>query len=364
MVPYEFDCSSFHFLGAKSMKKFGSLAVMLLLTTLMIFSVTLVLADSTYNESVTGDLSGDQSAPTVWDLTVGHNILTATSVAGDVEYVTVNIPFGMQLEALMLESYISTDDLAFIAVQTGTTFTESPTSANPANLLGYAHFGTQQNQVGTDILDDMGQGSGAIGFSGPLQGRHYTFWIQEAGPAPVTYTLNFVVAPSNTTGLYDEATDGDLSGDRLSPTQLTLVDGGNTLTATSVRGDVEYVTVTVPDNRKLEAILLSSYDSTDGVAFAAFQAGMTFTEPVTPSSIILSNLLGYSHFGTDSNRIGEDILDNLRETPGSAMFGASLPAGTYTFWLQQTGVTTTTYALNFVTSPDLSQTLFLPLILR
>ena len=155
-----------------------------------------------------------------------------------------------------------------------------------------------------------------------------------------------------------------MSGNRLAPTMLTLENGGNVLTATSVRGDVEYVAVTVPAGKHLDAILLNTYVSTDSLAFAAFQSGMTFTEPVTPSSIMLTNLLGYAHFGPGNNRIGESIMDDMLQTAGSAQFNVPLAAGTYTFWLQQTGVAPTTYALNFVTSPDLSKKIYLPIVYR
>ncbi len=165
----------------------------------MLASPAATRASVIYNEAVDGDLSGDRFAPTDLMLSFGSNTLTATSVSGDLEYVTLTLPVSLQLDAIMLNSYISTDDQAFIAVQSGTIFTEPPAAPNPANLLGWTHFGTAMNQVGTDILDNIAVGAGSIGFIPPLLSGDYTFWLQETGPAPATYTLDFVVSPEPAT---------------------------------------------------------------------------------------------------------------------------------------------------------------------
>ena len=151
-----------------------------------------------YDEAVAGDLSGDPATPTPLTLIEGTTLLSATSATGDVEYVTVTIPDGLQLDAIILQAYASvggedsSDDVAFAAVQSGSTFTEPPNGTNVANLLGYSHFGPgTPAQVGTDLLDDLGQGEGAIGFIGPLPSGTYTFWLQQAGES-TDYTLAFM----------------------------------------------------------------------------------------------------------------------------------------------------------------------------
>jgi hypothetical protein len=158
-----------------------------------IFSASIASATD-YNEAVSGDLSGDRLAPTTISLTPGSNTITATSVSGDVEYYTLIVPPGTRLSQLVVLSSTSAS-LSFIAVQQGDTFTEPPTGTNVANLLGYTHFGPGNSTVGTDILDDMGRGSGAIDFTPPLAAGHYTFWSQETSSTPTTYSLNFVVTP-------------------------------------------------------------------------------------------------------------------------------------------------------------------------
>lgn len=134
-----------------------------------------------YNESVSGDISDDPSAPLFLQLSSGVNSLRATSSAGDLEYVTVNVPEGYQLETLILASYNSSDEIAFAAVQEGTVFTEFgiPSEIDVSNLLGWSHISA--GQVGTNVLDNIGRGSGSIGFTGPLPSGDYTFWLQQTG---------------------------------------------------------------------------------------------------------------------------------------------------------------------------------------
>jgi hypothetical protein len=152
-----------------------------------------------YDEGVSGDISDDPGAPLVLQLGTGANSLRATSSAGDLEYVTVNIPEGFQLDSLNLASYNSTDDVAFAAVQRGTVFTEFgiPSEIDVSNLLGWSHINA--GQVGTNILDNIGRGAGSIGFTGALPSGDYTFWFQQTGE-PSTYTVEFNVSPSSNGG--------------------------------------------------------------------------------------------------------------------------------------------------------------------
>lgn len=153
---------------------------------------------TTYDESVNGDLSGDRANPTAINLTTGSNLITATSVAGDIEYFKLTLPAGQRLSAIVVKSNTSSS-LSFIAVQQGSAFTEPPTGTNVANLLGYSHFGVGNGTIGHDILPLMGTASGAIDFTPPLTAPPYTFWSQETSSTPSTYTLDFQVtaAPAN-----------------------------------------------------------------------------------------------------------------------------------------------------------------------
>ena len=151
------------------------------------YGQSFVRADVAWNEGVHGDLSNDRLNPTVITVGLGVNSILATSVSGDREYFTMTLAPGWKLEQIFLASYASVDLTAFIGVQNGTVFTEPPTGTNVANLLGWAHFGPGVNTVGTDILDNMGVGNGAIGFTPPLPAGSYTFWSQQTGTNAATY---------------------------------------------------------------------------------------------------------------------------------------------------------------------------------
>ncbi len=154
--------------------------------------------DLIHDESIHGDLSGNQAAPTHYTLLPGSNTLIATSVSGDREYVRLSVPAGLLLDSLILVDYAGIDGTAFIAVQQGTEFTEPPTGTNVANLLGWSHFGPGVGNVGLDILPGIGSGLGAMGFTPPLAAGEYTWWIQQTGGNAATYELDFVVTPEPT----------------------------------------------------------------------------------------------------------------------------------------------------------------------
>lgn len=149
-----------------------------------------------WDESVNGDLSGDRFNPTSLSLGVGNNEVIATMGPDDKEYVHFSLAPGTTLSQIILVSYSSVDPISFIGVQAGTTFTESPEAPNVENILGYTLFGDEH--IGTDILPAIGSGPGSIGFTPPLTGGDYTFWIQQTGD-PTDYRLNFVTTPEPAT---------------------------------------------------------------------------------------------------------------------------------------------------------------------
>jgi hypothetical protein len=141
-----------------------------------------------WNEGTQGDLSGNRNAPTLVPILVGDNDLIGSVQGGDLDYVRVDVPVGMQLAGLVVKSYSGFDQTAFAGVQRGTTFTVDSFAAQPGDLDGYAHFGPASG----DILDDMGRGFDARGFTPPLGPGSYTFWIQQLG-STTQYDLNFRV---------------------------------------------------------------------------------------------------------------------------------------------------------------------------
>jgi hypothetical protein len=215
-----------------------------------------------YDESVDapgGDLSNVRTNPTfLAGISEGTNSLKFTlnnpldstgelRILRDLDYFYLTVPQGFVFSQLNLIQYDrtvggtvtpGTDNIAFIALQSGTQFTEpaqpsecptlgqtncSPVPSvvsNPANLLGYTLIGTQEaanlfesvNEPGENLLPFMGAtirpnqpSNGPIipspipnngqGFIPPLASGNYVFWAQQTAPGKVTVQLDFVVSP-------------------------------------------------------------------------------------------------------------------------------------------------------------------------
>ena len=146
----------------------------------------------------------------------------------------------------------------------------------------------------------------------------------------VCFTL---IAYSN----YDEAIDGDISGDPNNPTVIDVAEGSNIVCASSTAGDIEYWTITIPEGGTLDEIMLTSFTS-QRVGFLAFQEGSNFVPGQGAA-----NLLGWTHLG--------DVFDgqlDIMNSNGELGFSIPVPAGTYTFWAQETSTTSSTeFCLDF-----------------
>ena len=144
--------------------------------------------------------------------------------------------------------------------------------------------------------------------------------------------------------IWDEALDGDLSGDRNAPTAFLLAAGTSRLSATSKSGDLESVRITVPAGFVLQRMLLEDYLTQSFQSFLAIQAGTTFTTPANAPDV--SSLLGWAHFGALPG-VGDDLLVFLPEGAGALGFTAPLPAGDYTFWIQEASASPSSYVFDF-----------------
>lgn len=164
-----------------------------------------------YSESTDGDLSNVHTNPTPFPLSVGTNVLTATTgLDGDLEYVRADVPAGARLASLVLQSYSSVRPVAFIGMRIGTSIPVDACCATASDLTGYTFFGTAPGNVGQDILPEMGTGIGAMGFTPPLPAGSYTFWIQQASEDATSYQFNFNVEQLVTPGVV-----GDYNGDNV-----------------------------------------------------------------------------------------------------------------------------------------------------
>ncbi|WP_395746212.1 MYXO-CTERM sorting domain-containing protein [Prosthecobacter sp.] len=157
---------------------------------------------------------------------------------------------------------------------------------------------------------------------------------------------------------WDESVNGDLSDDGAAPTLLgTLSLGSNLISGTmgSLGGtgplDADVWNFTVDSGYYLTGINLVGYSSTNtgNQSFMAIANGGSID--MSDPSLHLSNALwGYAQdgFGNTYN----DLLGLLDAGPefGGIGFDGPLPAGNYTFWIQE-GSDQIGYSIDFVTSP-------------
>ncbi len=171
-------------------------------------------------------------------------------------------------------------------------------------------------------------------------------------PLLLVPSIAFLALPSFAAD-YDESISGDISDDRLNPTAIALGPGNNRITA-SQQGDafgrdIDYFTVTVPAGMRLRALHVINYTSALGdLAFLGVQAGPIFTTPFDNTKA--ADLLGGRVYG--SFDIGFDILPMVGSMNGAIGFLPPLPAGEFTWWLNQTG-DPSTVVLNFQLEADL-----------
>jgi len=170
-----------------------------------LWSLASCAAAANHNETTDGDLSNSGNTPTALNLSAGTNSVIGSMPGSDLDFLTIHVPDNHELTSLILGSYGGGGDgTSFIGMRTGTTIA---VTGNPAQLTGYTHFGTGPGNVGQDILDDIGRGAGATGFTPPLAAGAYSFWIQQASGASTTYQFDFLVnalAPPGLTGDYNE----------------------------------------------------------------------------------------------------------------------------------------------------------------
>jgi hypothetical protein len=159
-----------------------------------------------YDESVSGDLSGLGSAPTLVTMAAGSNVVigqtgkVGTTVDRDYFYFTV--PTGLALTAITPQMGTGVvGGASFLAIQAGNQVT-APVGGPATALLGWSHY--TPADVGHNILPAMGSSAGAIGFSGALGAGTYAVWVQETALGTVPYLMDFTLTaavPEPSTGL-------------------------------------------------------------------------------------------------------------------------------------------------------------------
>jgi len=149
---------------------------------------------------------------------------------------------------------------------------------------------------------------------------------------------------------YDEAIDGDLSGDRFNPTAVTTTLGSNLVRMQVVEsdapgGDRDYFTVSIGAGEFIDQIILDESSVDVGFDSTAF-VGLAFDDifDFDPDGLTGPGLEGFVLTG--SSLVGTDILGDLS---GAGL--SSLGPGDYSFWVQQTGEDLTTVGLDIIVAP-------------
>ena len=162
--------------------------------------------------------------------------------------------------------------------------------------------------------------------------------------------VGVLVGSASAEVMWDEAIDGDLSGDYLNPTQLFSKGVNNHVIFSTVGGnpedDREYFTFTIEEGYQLSALILDGFatDPETNLAFLGVAEGSVF--PTGPDAPDVTALLGYALIGLSD--VGNDILQIIGQGGGSQEFSGPLGPGTYTWWAQETGPSTDDWDLNFV----------------
>lgn len=158
--------------------------------------------------------------------------------------------------------------------------------------------------------------------------------------------------------IYNEAISGDLSNSGLTPTQLFVSLGLNDVlgsTGKSAAGviDRDYFTFTVPQGLELTGITVLSGTQTLGPlgeSFIGMESGPELTvNPATATDA--TGLLGWDHYGLDN--IGVNLLPQMGiSSMNSIGFSGPLPAGAYSFWVQEASVGSVNYDIEFTVAPE------------
>lgn len=165
--------------------------------------------------------------------------------------------------------------------------------------------------------------------------------------ALIAVTTMLAAAESRGQVIWNELVQPDLSDDYAAPTAFSLVPGDNLLFGVidgddgTGQFDRDYFSITIPAGYRLTAMPLTGYLSKDLAAFIALQPGPVFLNP--PEMVTPDDLLGWTLFGPDD--VGLDLLP-IMGALGQG-FTPPLEAGTYTFWVQQTGQFTE-WSTNFI----------------
>ena len=143
------------------------------------------LAITVYDESVSGDLSGNMALPTLINTSAGANSIlgdigdngnTGATDNSDADYFSIIVPAGGAITSITIDSF---------------TFSPSNPGSSFAGYIADTAF-ADQGAGDVDAFQLFNGGSGSL-FSGqmPLGPGTHSFWLQETSSNVVNYTLTF-----------------------------------------------------------------------------------------------------------------------------------------------------------------------------
>lgn len=135
-----------------------------------------------WNEGVNGALSSTDTAPTTLPLSLGSNTIISSFGGGSsFDYFSFTLAPGQSLSSFKLDSYVSTDAVAWMGIKSGSGWT---IGYDTAQMIAQQHFGTAN--IGNALL--------GISAVNPLGAGTYTVRSQQLG-ASANYQLDLTVIP-------------------------------------------------------------------------------------------------------------------------------------------------------------------------
>lgn len=166
-------------------------------------------------------------------------------------------------------------------------------------------------------------------------------------PRTAALSVILLAAGAAQAGGWNEAIDGDLSNNYLAPTPIyTLGLGPNLIAGTTGQSpdnvvDRDYFSFTVPAGHELTGLwVLAGTEPIGFGSFIGFSAGSVVG--VGPEEFTAEGLLGWTLY--NGEQVGTNLLVSMNTTEqGSSGYTLPLPAGTYSFWVQEGSYGTGTY---------------------
>ena len=171
---------------------------------------------------------------------------------------------------------------------------------------------------------------------------------------PEMFGLFLLAAAANGAVFWDESLQGDLSNDQAVPTSpsLTPLTAGTYTVGGIVNGTGDrrdWFTMTIQGGFQLSSVILGVYSSANTISFTGVGTGTSFAG----NPDVAGSYLGWTHFGSGvpGATAGEDVLPDMGLGAGSTGFTPPLGAGSYTFLIQETSPTPTTYRFDYQITP-------------